>query len=252
MKRIDLNADVAEGVSFEAELLPFLSSVNLCCGIHAGSIAESFRWFELLAREYPQLQVGLHPGLDDRTNQGRLWQAQKAPSEIWAEVQYQVAGMFRLAQRAAVPLRHLKLHGALYHHVQERADWSHALIQLARDYGLSLLAQPGTILESLCRQANYPFIREGFADRGYLPSGRLIPRGEPGALLATVHEAVSQILSQLQHDQFDSLCVHGDNPISKDIVQALANELPRHGYEIGSYGKTVLEAPSREEPPADD
>ena len=33
---IDLNADLGEGAGFDAELMPLVTSANVCCGLHAG------------------------------------------------------------------------------------------------------------------------------------------------------------------------------------------------------------------------
>ena len=40
MKKIDLNADIAEGFPFDESLLKLLSSANIACGLHAGGAKE--------------------------------------------------------------------------------------------------------------------------------------------------------------------------------------------------------------------
>ena len=40
MKKIDLNADIAEGFPFDEALLKLLSSANIACGLHAGGAKE--------------------------------------------------------------------------------------------------------------------------------------------------------------------------------------------------------------------
>ena len=40
MKKIDLNADIAEGFPFDGALLKLLSSANIACGLHAGGAKE--------------------------------------------------------------------------------------------------------------------------------------------------------------------------------------------------------------------
>ena len=40
MKKIDLNADIAEGFPFDGALLKLLSSANVACGLHAGGAKE--------------------------------------------------------------------------------------------------------------------------------------------------------------------------------------------------------------------
>ncbi|WP_414521427.1 LamB/YcsF family protein, partial [Umezakia ovalisporum] len=36
MKTIDLNCDVGEGMSSDAQIFPLISSANIACGFHAG------------------------------------------------------------------------------------------------------------------------------------------------------------------------------------------------------------------------
>jgi UPF0271 protein len=75
MKRIDLNCDMGELPEAivggtQAALMPFLSSVNIACGGHAGSV-------EMMRATIEQAKccgvaVGAHPGYADRANFGRV------------------------------------------------------------------------------------------------------------------------------------------------------------------------------------
>src|SRR6266545_4839120 len=66
---VDLNADVGEGMDDRA-LLPYLTSANVACGLHAGdptvmdtTVAEALEC---------GVCVGAHPGYADRENFGRV------------------------------------------------------------------------------------------------------------------------------------------------------------------------------------
>ena len=75
MKRMDLNCDMGETPEAitdgtQESLLPFLTSVNIACGGHAGdaqmmksTIEQALRW---------NLTIGAHPGYPDRANFGRV------------------------------------------------------------------------------------------------------------------------------------------------------------------------------------
>ena len=68
--RIDINADVGEGIGNEVELMPLLSSCNIACGGHAGdynTMTEVVR----LAKQH-QVKIGAHPSFPDRINFGRV------------------------------------------------------------------------------------------------------------------------------------------------------------------------------------
>jgi lactam utilization protein B len=66
---IDINADVGEGCDDEA-LLPFLTSANVACGMHAGSPGLMDRTVALALER--GVRVGAHPGYADRENFGRI------------------------------------------------------------------------------------------------------------------------------------------------------------------------------------
>ena len=69
MKKIDLNADIAEGFPFDEALLKLLSSANIACGLHAGG-AKEMQSAVRFAKEN-QVRIGAHPGFPDRENFGR-------------------------------------------------------------------------------------------------------------------------------------------------------------------------------------
>ncbi len=60
MKKIDLNADIAEGFPFDEALLKLLSSANIACGLHAGG-AKEMQSAVRFAKEN-QVRIGAHPG----------------------------------------------------------------------------------------------------------------------------------------------------------------------------------------------
>ena len=67
--KIDINADVGEGMGNENELFPMISSCNIACGGHAGD-KETMASTVSLAKEY-NVKIGAHPSFEDRENFGR-------------------------------------------------------------------------------------------------------------------------------------------------------------------------------------
>src|ERR1700687_1668341 len=116
MKYIGLNCDIGErrggvGDGTQESLMPFLTSVNIACGGHAGdermmaaTIEQALRW---------KLAIGAHPGYADRANFGRV-ELDVAPKEIAASVFDQVRALAEIAARCGARLVHVKPHGALY------------------------------------------------------------------------------------------------------------------------------------------
>ncbi|MCS6911494.1 MAG: LamB/YcsF family protein, partial [Anaerolineales bacterium] len=108
---IDLNCDLGEGAGQDDALMPLITSANVACGLHAGGPAEMAHVLRL-AREHG-VAVGAHPGYADREHFGRR-ELMLAPGEVEALLLYQIGALAALAQAEHVPLRHVKLHGALY------------------------------------------------------------------------------------------------------------------------------------------
>ena len=134
---MNLNSDLGEDAGDDEAILGFVDSANIACGVHAGSISISIA----TAWRCRQLgvEVGAHPGYDDRARFGRVEHALSSV-EIEALVGYQVAGL-----AAVVPIAYVKPHGALYHRCQSDPDAADAVARVAKTHGVGLLGQPGIL-----------------------------------------------------------------------------------------------------------
>ncbi len=95
----------------------------------------------------------------------------------------------------------------------------------------ALMGLPSTGHEILARRAGVALIREGFADRRYLPSGRLVPRSDESALLKDRGEIRDQVLRLAP--EIDSICLHGDTPGCVEFAEFVRWTLADAGYEVG-------------------
>ena len=98
----------------------------------------------------------------------------------------------------------------------------------------AVLAFPHSELIKQAAAAGLVTAAEGFADRGYTPEGRLVPRSEPGAILDET-DAVAQALRLAQNDVIRSLCVHGDTPGTLDLARRIAQLLRGAGIERRAF-----------------
>jgi UPF0271 protein len=69
MVKIDLNADLGEGGSADAELMTLVSSVNIACGFHAGDAQTMLESVRNAIKN--GVAIGAHPSFPDRENFGR-------------------------------------------------------------------------------------------------------------------------------------------------------------------------------------
>lgn len=224
---MNLNSDVGEGSSEEEGVLACIDSANVACGVHAGSptvaIATARRCREL------GVQVGAHPGYDDREGFGRVEQGLSI-DEIEALIAFQVAALAAVARIA-----YIKPHGALYHRCQSDVGAADALARVAAKHRVGLMGQPGFEIVAAAARAGVPAYREGFADRLMLPDGSLVPRGRPGAVLDPA-SAARQAVELARSGRVDTICVHGDTRGAAGIAAAVRAALREAGIETAALG----------------
>ncbi len=201
---VDLNADLGEEVTDDAALLEVVTSANVACGYHAGNAA-------IMRAVCDQavvrgVSVGAQVSYADRANFGRV--AHDVASEVLREqVADQVGVLTAIARAAGTDVRYVKPHGALYHRVLD--DEEQAAAVLAGSGRLPVLGMPGALLDQAARSGRGVLL-EGFPDRGYAADGRLLPRGEAGAVLADGAEVARRAVELAR--SVHSVCVHGDSP----------------------------------------
>lgn len=225
---MNLAADLGEGGQWDEAILAVVDSASLGCGVHAGSpsitISTALRCREL------GVEIGAHPGYDDRDRYGRVELALTA-SQIEALLAFQVASL-----AAVAPIAYVKPHGALYHRCEKDPQAAAAAARVARHHGVGLLGQPGREMLSAAHRAGIPAYREGYADRLLMPDGSLAPRNLAGALL-TPRNAAAQAVRLAQSGHYDSLCVHGDTPGAADVVGAVRQALRESGVATGPLAR---------------
>lgn len=247
---MDLNADVGEGMD-DATVLPYVTSANVACGMHAGDPSVMDETVELaLSRG---IRVGAHPGYPDRANFGRVT-VEMAADEIENLVVYQVAALEGFVRSRGARLTHVKPHGALYHDAGEFPDVARAIAEGVRRVGTSLVlvGAAGSMLVGAGRDAGLTVAEEAFADRRYRADGTLVPRGEPGALVTDPDEAAEQAVRLAQERivvandgsrievRADTICLHGDTPGAADIARRIHERFRIAGIRIAPLDLAVL------------
>lgn len=241
MHTIDLNCDLGEGCGNDAGIVPLISSANVSCGAHAGddgTIAETLR----LCSKHG-VAVGAHPGYAERENFGRRETGQ-SPQDIATLVQTQVEHFLDLARAHGVPVRHVKLHGALYNRAARDVEVATAVARTVQriDPALRLVGLSGSEMLNIARALGMAVAHEVFPDRGYDTEGRLLPRDRPGAVVESPEEVAERafLLASLglARDErgrplmlrADTLCLHGDRADAIAVARAVRGRLAR--FEI--------------------
>lgn len=243
MTSIDLNADLGEGESTDAELLRVVSSCNIACGGHAGDVETMTATVgEALANG---VAVGAHPAYPDRDGFGRRSHFM-AGEDLLASLLQQLKTFYTIATELGATVGHVKPHGTLYTDAVTDAGLADVIARAVESVpGKPLLVgQPATELEVIAEAHGLGFVAEAFIDRAYQADGRLVPRSEPGA----VHDDIERIKAQavsLAIDgrvrgrdgseirvRADTLCIHGDTPGAAEAARAVREELESCGIEV--------------------
>ena len=247
--RIDLNCDMGESfgayhTGADAEVLPFVSSVNLACGFHGGDPSVMDRSVAMAVRA--KVAIGAHPSHYDLRGFGR--RAIKAdPLEVEADVVYQVGALLAFVRSHGAALVHVKPHGALYNQAAVDEAIARAVARgVARAGGHMVLVGLSTT-ETMRRAAQaegLPFAGEAFADRRYNADGTLQSRRVAGSVITDPAAAAAQALRIAREGVVtaadgssvrlcaQTLCVHGDNPSAVRNARAVRRALEEAGIEV--------------------
>ena len=247
MTHVDVNSDMGEhddpkGLALDADIMPFITSVNVACGGHAGSPDLMRRTSQLAAQH--GVAIGAHPGLPDRERLGRVEQS-LPPHAITALVVEQIQTLTRLMSQDRLPLTHVKPHGALYNMAANDQAVALAIVRAVQavDPTLRLYALAGSVVITVAQEAGLTVVNEAFADRAYQPDGRLLPRSEKGAVLEST-KAVRRQLRQLIMGsvtsidgtsvpiQADSICLHSDTAHAVSLARLIRQELASAGILV--------------------
>lgn len=245
---IDLNADLGEQVAHAASdeaILESVTSASIACGFHAGDPRTMHDTLVLATRK--GVVVGAHPSYADRDGFGRIERSVSAP-QLSDEVLYQVGALDGLARATGARVRYVKPHGALYNRMAIDEECAKAVSEAVRAFGgLVLLAPAGTNAVSVAERLGVVVATEVFADRTYLPDGRLVSREMPGALVTDPSEVARRALSLARDHCVEtiagssielvgaSICVHGDTPGAVVAAREVRNALSESGIMLAPF-----------------
>ena len=235
LRRIDFNCDLGEGCD-DAAVLPFVSSANIACGLHAGD-ADTMRRTVALCQQHG-VAIGAHPSFDDREGFGRREMAW-TPADIYTLVLDQIIVLADIAAAHGAQLSHVKPHGALYNMAARDRVLADAIARAVRDADpmLRLVGLSGSALPAAGNAIGQRVLHEVFAERRYEADVTLTPRSHPDAVIHALDDALAQVRGII-HDgsvtartgerialRADTLCLHGDRSDAAQFAHAVRNAL---------------------------
>lgn len=251
---IDLNADAGESygawlMGADARLFPFLTSVNVACGFHAGDPSTIRATLELATRH--GVAVGAHPGFPDRVGFGRRDLGLTA-DELHDDVLYQLGALDAFLRPLKQRLHHVKPHGAMHHRLVRDPEAAEAVARAVADFDAEVpyvvLAGPGgEIMRAAAEAHGLTTVAEAFPDRGYLDTGRLAARGSDGSMIDDPNVAAERAVAMATRGEIvavgggvvrieaQTLCIHGDGPNAVTTASAVRAALEDAGVDVAAF-----------------
>ena len=236
--KLDLNCDLGEGepLARTRALMRRVTSANVACGGHGGDLTTMETCVRLVKQH--SVRLGAHPGPWSRSDFGR-GPVRFAPEEFELLLLHQVCALERVAQASGVRLHHIKLHGALYHAIEENEVLAKRYVAAVSRFWpqTKIYARAGGRVARAARRAGLDLWEEAFADRGYRDDGTLVPRSEPNALLTEARLVVERVRRLMDEGELiaasgkhialrpQTLCIHSDTPHAAQLAQAVVKAL---------------------------
>ena len=242
MKKIILNSDVGEEAGFDAKIMPFISWCNIACGVHAGNDQVIQKTIDL-ALQY-QVKIGAHPSYPDRENFGR--EVMNISYDHLVEtITEQIQKVKFFTENRGEQLHHVKPHGALYNEAVKNEEVANAIIQSVNnvDKSLLIITPKGSVISYICEE-DMEVKLEVFADRNYNQDLTLVSRSENNAVLSDPEQVFDHVFRMISDGKvktikgeevsicFDTICVHGDNPKSVEILEYLYKEFLKRNFVL--------------------
>jgi len=245
---IDLNCDMGESFGAytkgnDEAIMPFISSVNIACGFHAGDPATMKQTVKAALRH--NLKIGAHPGLPDLQGFGRR-EMKLSAEEAYDMTLYQTGALAAFVKAEGGTLNHVKPHGALYNMAAINSVLADAIAQAVYDADSSLILYglSGSELITSAERTGLMVKNEVFADRAYQSNGTLTPRNQSNALITDHKLAIQQVIKMVEqgivtsHDgvnvaiKADTICIHGDGRNALEFAAEIHRHFKNEGIAI--------------------
>ena len=248
---IDLNCDLGESyfdkiIGNDSEIIPFISSCNIACGMHGGDPLTIQNTVDL-ALKY-NLNIGAHPSFPDLENFGRKHMHLSA-EELKACLRFQIGAVLQVTSLRGGRLRHEKPHGALYNAAAKDFELATNIVSVLNEFnqGLCLLGMANSEMEKAAKLCGVEFIPEVFADRNYTDNGELVARSLSHAVIKDENEVAKRCLKLVTENKIitennielnikgQSICVHGDTSNATNLVKSINETFRNHEIKTHSF-----------------
>ena len=241
---------MGEGFDTDALIMPYISSANIACGVHAGDVQSMHRTITLAIKHH--VAIGAHPSYPDREGFGRI-EMNLTPDDIFNVVKAQIETINTIVEYLGGTLHHVKSHGALYNRSAKDYAVATAIAKAvaAVKPDLILYGLPNSASEKASIDQKLKFYAEVFADRTYTDEGLLTPRSEINAMIGSSKDSLDQVLRIVNDGivistsgksipiKADTVCIHGDGEHALEFAKTINEALKHNNIKISSDEKII-------------
>ncbi|MEZ8824795.1 5-oxoprolinase subunit PxpA [Vibrio amylolyticus] len=237
--KITLNCDMGESfgawtMGADDLVMPHVDMANIACGFHASDPKIMSHTIQLAVQN--QVLIGAHPSYPDLQGFGRRTMNIE-PEELSDILIYQIGALKALCESKNTTVSYIKPHGALYNDMQTNIQIFEAVVDATSCFHIPLMtlaSQNNQQRLEVADRFDVPLLFEAFIDRAYLANGMLAPRSASGSVLTSNEDILNQLKQIIRYkkvstlDGFvipidaDTICVHGDNENSIQLIQKIS------------------------------
>ena len=178
-RNLDINCNLGQGFGvyqnhFETKVLPYVTSVNISCGLHAGDPLTMAKAIDSLKNT--DIKIGALIGLDDKVHCGEI-ETYVNVDELRALVLYQLGALHGLLHARGLEINHVRAHGFLYKLIYTDVLMAETVAKAIHEFSswITLVGLSGHVLTTACNNANIRAGHEVQIARRYRKDGTILP-----------------------------------------------------------------------------
>ena len=178
-RNLDINCNLGQGFGIyqnphELKFLPYVTSVNVPCGLHAGDPLTISRTVEAVKNS--NVCVGALIGFDDKVTCGER-EMYPHVDEIRAMVLYQLGALYGILHAKGLQINHVRAHGFLYKLLYTDVLIAETVAKAVKEFStwITMVGLSGHVLSTACANANIKPGHEVQISKRYRKDGTILP-----------------------------------------------------------------------------
>lgn len=234
---MDINCDIGQSFGnfhtpFEEQILPYVTSVNIACGMHMGDPTTIAKTIDLVKNQ--KVNIGALIGYPDRISNGQREMYYEV-DELRALVLYQLGAINTLLHAKGIQITHVRTHGFLYKQMYTDQLVAETVAKAIGEFNkwITLIGLAGSVFTKACSAANIKMSQEIIIDRRYRQDGTILPFSKVTNKRNYIEDASQRARDFLQKGIIN--CEDGN----KLIVNATTIHIPSDSEEAVELARMV-------------